>query len=64
MNEAGTLKLSGRALASILLLCTGCVQSPPRGANDTVANTTASYRFKGNLNHHYGDDCWYRCFWR
>lgn len=55
---------SALIIASVLLLCTGCVAPPPHGPNDTVANTTASYNFKGNLNHAHGDDCWYNCFWR
>jgi hypothetical protein len=51
------------ALVAALLAfgCSGCAVETPHSPNDTVANTTASYDYKGDITRDGGTDCWYYC---
>ena len=49
-------------IAAIVLSCSGCAgTAPPLHGNDTIANTTANYDFKGDLTAHGGTDCFWYC---
>ena len=51
------------ALAVIVLAlgCCGCAVETSQFPNDTPANTTASYDYKGDITRDGGADCWYYC---
>lgn len=49
------------AIALLALGCCSCAVQTPHGADDTVANTTASYDYKGDITRDGGTDCWYYC---
>ncbi len=49
-------------IAVIALSCCGCTgPAPPLQGNDTLANTSANYDFKGDLTEHGGSACWWYC---
>jgi hypothetical protein len=49
-------------IAAIVLSCSGCAgPAPALHGNDTQANTSANYDFKGDLTEHGGSTCWWYC---
>jgi hypothetical protein len=50
------------AVVVLALGCSGCAAvETPHSPNDTVANTTANYDYKGDITRDGGTDCWYYC---
>jgi hypothetical protein len=49
------------AIALLAFTCSGCAVETPHSASDTVANTTASYDYKGDITRDGGTKCWYYC---
>ena len=49
-------------IAAVALGCSSCTDmAAPHFANDTVANTTANYDYKGDITRDGGSTCWYYC---
>ena len=48
-------------IAVMAFCCSGCAVEGPHSASDTVANSTASYDYKGDITRDGGTDCWYYC---
>ena len=49
-------------IAMVAFACSGCTDiAPPHSPNDTAANTTANYDYKGDITRDGGSDCWYYC---
>ena len=51
-------------IAAVMVVgCSGCAAvQPTHVGSDAVANTTASYDYKGDITRDGGTDCWYYCF--
>jgi PBP1b-binding outer membrane lipoprotein LpoB len=50
-----------QAVALLAFGCSGCAAPTPHSPSDTVANTTASYDYKGDITRDGGTNCWYYC---